>query len=565
MRLERPLAEAIARAAIGEPYRQIDVLTTREFARWLRERDIRLRWETIHHLWSLGVLHPIAVLEPAVAEGFAETDRLVPADIGYGVPSFVDLGEEVTDSCCFTPPLRLPQELADSLLWHPFQLWIFRWLARTLEVPIALEAVLAGPYSYGRLARRSVSGAPRRLIQFANGETHYSFMRILALLLAVEPLVHIAVGSRVRIRPFSGETLDGYFSWRDGQGAEDALCIAGLALEEAIGWHRNLAGAAQIEDPAERFRILFRHVSRGKRDRLKGKALRAHNLYDSAEVLRRYLEQYHQQQLPEEDDVIYGPQSSQFKARFYGADRTADFDRMVFRRIVRSFDLDPQPRMVWFVEGPTEEAFIKRLACLWHTDLNRGGVEILNLRGVGGLASDRLSELLELFRRHEVFPFISIDEDGGGEHLRLLRNYAARGLLPAGFKVWQPAFEEANFSIPELAAVAKKVATEGGVACAVSAQDIESEMATSEIPAGKAIERLWQRAKFYGRKGANWGRSLAKCTMVSLPDRERSISDELRPIEGLVLYLLRAQHSSYQATVSGYEVSACGKLIRKSE
>ena len=91
MRIDFELARLIATAAITEPYRQTDVLTTRDFARYLNDRDISLHWATIHHLWKLGVLHPIVVLEPATTFDL-DRNRFRELDLQYEVPSFVDLG-----------------------------------------------------------------------------------------------------------------------------------------------------------------------------------------------------------------------------------------------------------------------------------------------------------------------------------------------------------------------------------------------------------------------------------------------------------------------------------------
>ena len=83
MRIDKHLAEIIARAAIAASYRQIDVQNTQDFSSWLRDRDIVPRWETIHHLWSTGILHPVAVLEPALETAVPDHRRFVPIDLGY--------------------------------------------------------------------------------------------------------------------------------------------------------------------------------------------------------------------------------------------------------------------------------------------------------------------------------------------------------------------------------------------------------------------------------------------------------------------------------------------------
>jgi len=564
MRTDFELARLIAIAAITEPYRQTGVLTTRDFAKYLKDRDISIHWETIHRLWELGVLHPIAVLKPAINPDL-DRNRFRDLDLQYDVPSFVDLGQEVKKNSDWSPPIAsLPGSLSDSLLWHPFQLWFFYRLARTLEISIALDASLSGPEAYSRLSQRLVSDVPERMETIANEGEHTVFLRVLALLLLAEPIVHISINSSISLYPHLGESLDKYFSWREGLNSSALLSSVGLTVPEVEQWHHNLAANAHISDPINDFRILLRHASRRKLEKLEGRALLALGLYDMAEVLRRYLEQFHGRELLEEDDVIYGPQGPDVKRRFYGSPRTADFNRTIFRRIVRDFDLDPQARTTWFIEGDTEEAYIKRIADRLHIDLDRAGVEVMNLNGLGGLASDRLMELLERFQREEVFPFVSIDSDARQEHLRCLRNYASKGLLPIGFKVWNPNFEASNFTYDELANVANQMAKDAGFAADIIPAEIELEMTRSSQPIGKTIEKLWNKRLFFGNKGTAWGKALADWASNNPCPASYADSEGNRPINALLFRLLRGQLSSYWETVKHEAVDNNGNLVDRN-
>jgi hypothetical protein len=97
VRIEEGLARRIACEVFAEPYRQVEPMTTRELVRWLSERGLRLRWETIHHLWVLGVLHPIVVLEPALASMPRGAARFAQIDVGIDAATYVDLGQVVSD------------------------------------------------------------------------------------------------------------------------------------------------------------------------------------------------------------------------------------------------------------------------------------------------------------------------------------------------------------------------------------------------------------------------------------------------------------------------------------
>lgn len=148
-----------------------------------------LRGETLHHFWRLGVLHPIAVLEAALPGGH-DPERFVEAELGLGERSFIDLGADVAADASFAPPtLTLSPAVGRAVLWHPFQLWIFSRVHDLLRLPLATEAVLRGPEVYASLAADHVTRVPRLLTSFAQDPAHHEYLRVLALLLLVEPLV----------------------------------------------------------------------------------------------------------------------------------------------------------------------------------------------------------------------------------------------------------------------------------------------------------------------------------------------------------------------------------------
>lgn len=340
MRVDGDLAKFIACAAIVEPYRQVGTLTTKDFSRWLAARDIKIAWRTLHHLWTLGVLQPIIVLEPARAASQVHKDRLVSVELGLSDNTFVDLGEDLSLGYKLAPQHEIPEHLATSLLWHPFQLWLIEWLIRILSINISPHIVLRGSEASTSRARDLAMQASQQLLEFAQDKQHHTFLRVLGLALAAEPLIHTEIDKVVKFRSkLEGynESASSYHNWIDAQDGANLLATAGLSLEQAKTWHHDLSLRAQLIDPLEHFRDLFRHIDRRKRERLRGKALLAHALYDLAEVLRRYLERYHGQELLEENDAKYGPRGPLVKTRLYGVPRTADFNRTAFRRIAREF------------------------------------------------------------------------------------------------------------------------------------------------------------------------------------------------------------------------------------
>lgn len=44
----------VARTALTSPYQQTELLTTRDFVDWLKDRGIDMRWESLHRLCTPG-------------------------------------------------------------------------------------------------------------------------------------------------------------------------------------------------------------------------------------------------------------------------------------------------------------------------------------------------------------------------------------------------------------------------------------------------------------------------------------------------------------------------------
>lgn len=67
---------------------------------------------------------------------------------------------------------------------------------------------------------------------------------------------------------------------------------------------------------------------------------------------------------------------------------------------------------------------------------------------------------------------------------------AKQRLLTAGFRIWDPDFEGANFSLDELAEAAAQFAQGQGSSAVIFAADISTQMQSLNQAAGKAIEKL---------------------------------------------------------------------------
>ena len=338
------LATAIVRYALDQPFRQSRPIGSRAFSKHLRDRGLDVHEHVLHDLAVAGVLRPIAVDDAALAG--TQRERFHPVELVGGSTVFADSGRQVLPD-----DVQLRTAITDpvpDMLWHPFQLWHVSSVVRVIEsLRVSPLQWLYSKESFERLFMRGYDlGDPRiRIAHFAESDRAQEFYRVLAVLLAVEPLVAGATVGEIRIAEFpQDESFDGYYSWRERFDPTALLRETGATLDLLRKWHRKLAVWAELADPVGSWRKVLRYSPREKRLQFRGPALLAEDGYYAAEILRRYLAAFHGiHDLPDEDQVRLGPQVQAAKKRLYGSRTTTDGDRSVKRNVLRAYRLDPGP------------------------------------------------------------------------------------------------------------------------------------------------------------------------------------------------------------------------------
>ncbi|MCZ6674628.1 MAG: hypothetical protein O7C75_16995 [Verrucomicrobia bacterium] len=563
MQIPIQIAEYIATQAVAEPYRQTLAMDTIKFAQFLKDRGISISWRAIDQLARDGVIRPILVFESI---GTTDSDRYAQVKVGYDVPAYVDLGLVVGPQDIHPVPFfdKLPDKAGREMVWHPFQLWEFAVLARHLDLPISPELLLCEIEDAKKTIEKQLSTIRTSLSKFANDPKRLEFLGVLGVMLAAEPLVITHLDSTLSLNAQDpDESLSGYFEWRQLIDTTSILTNTSADIDLLKKWQRSMAVDASLKDPVAKWRTLIRFAPRGKRKDFRWEAAKAEELYYDSEILRRFLENHlGLGDLLEEDDAVHGAQGPVFKQDLYGSPRTTDFNRSVFRNVVRQFHLDPQPRLRWLVEGSTEKAYVERYAELLNVDLEKAGIEVIDMHGLGGLEGDRVSTFLRISSEEEVFAFVSIDLDNIQKNPGILQTYAEAKLLPSGFKIFDPDFEQDNFTFQELAVIANALALEQGL---TGNPITEEEIRHEKDFSGKAIadviiklsslpDRMW-----YLEKGQDWGKALANFAFFN-PNKVGTPAFE-REIVRIFTLLLRAQTSNYRFTLSGSHVDKDGNVV----
>ena len=221
-----------------------------------------------------------------------------------------------------------------------------------------------------------------------------------------------------------------------------------------------LVDAMRVCDPLWSWAELVRFINQGKRDELKGDALRAESYRQCAEMVRQlHLELY---------GVDLGPPEETFGhiARHVPELEVRDDPREYLQYVVNQYDLNPQPKSVLFVEGKTEEVFVKKIFQeLFGFHHGKSGIEIVNLAGVGNATGNKKQDrsgatfrLADYLHEHQTFAFVMLDREGQAKNLQKAAAdkssffpSRSRAMPQRRICLWRQDFELDNFSDTEIA------------------------------------------------------------------------------------------------------------------
>jgi hypothetical protein len=123
--------------------------------------------------------------------------------------------------------------------------------------------------------------------------------------------------------------------------------------------------------------------------------------------------------------------------------------------------------------------------------------------------------------------------------------------------VWEPDFEQANFTLAELAEIATRVATSGGLQVMITEEEIKAQMRKGmgqrRGSAGDAVMKLLGRATYPMGKGKAWGHALADWAIGTECPTQVADDSGRRSAISLFELMLQGQSSNYEATFEDSE------------
>ena len=417
---------------------------------------------------QLGIFHPIYRLQsdsvPSQEDASSQYKKIVqlPTDDTY--KPWAELSQTPISSA--------------NVVYHPYQ--VFRLWELCNSVIQQQKVYFTSSVSredWNKAYDVLNTGLERSVEEAKNDESNY--LKELALLLLVEDRYLPYLRQRISLQGFSAHRSQDWHEWAKAFEPQSVLEASEFTIEEIKEYRLHLAHYGQIVDPNEQWFVLTRHINHEKREKLKGKALLAWDYYEAAEVLGLFLKDLTGEVQPHIDDIGYGSYGGEWKKTIYGV-APQDFNYYkanALPSILRNFGLDTRPRVMFIVEGKSESEFVAtwctksglfaeadgNVAEADITNLRSLGIQFVALDGIGTMGNPPMQNYVQHARNEGACIVMVIDNEN--DATAQLNDWLAKGLIdklltdadvtgpnlyPLGGLLWQPCFEDANFTFDEL-------------------------------------------------------------------------------------------------------------------
>jgi Overcoming lysogenization defect protein-like, TOPRIM domain len=325
------------------------------------------------------------------------------------------------------------------------------------------------------------------------------------------------------------------------------LAELGLTLQALKDMHQRLAVHGMMhdgDDPLRSWHMLSRMAPAKQRAKLRGRARRAQDAYDAAEMLRRFHFDLTGELLPN-PDVIFDISDKSWRKRLFGKWPTLQYTRADLAVELRLRDLHPHQVHI-VTEGETEKIVCERvLEELVGMPLNDTGVSVQRLHGVGNaVLSTETLQALKAFPRYLI-----LVADNEGDMKRQVERLQQEGVLTDETTfLWDTSFEEANFSDEELVAMIAAIGTDRGATLTLDVATLRTLYEAHRVRAGNQAKGLTTFALDLARR-PDYGSVVASKTELAermadliLDDLRQHDAEEVlsrRPIASILISVFR--------------------------
>lgn len=520
------------------------LLDTEKFVQFCRDRDLNIDRARLLRLERLGLFAPVFRVRAPSTRGQS-----------FHIP--VRKGNNWFDKGWAWDTTRIPFEheipsdriTTQQGYYSIFQIDWLRLVLNEMTLHVQMDAYLAEPVN-GSRSDQGISRWVERFKEVQESSRTHTYRPSIALLCQYISNRYYpqAVGDQRMIRTGSSTSWDRWltvgdrsWTWESCVRGWDPGVVAthfGLTSEKLKHAYRTLSSSQGFMDPIANWYPLVQFVPLDRRRKLKGTALQAETLREGALMLRGlYFDLYHEKLPPpnEVNTTVIVPMPE--------LELRKDV-RMHLEYVVNQYGLNPQPKLVLFVEGQSEERVVQRLLKEYFGILpGRLSIEVVTVRGVDnatGTSEDRFRAILRLvdyLHHHQTFALVVLDNENSASKLKResvtapsTYGHRKRITRPEYIHVWRSAFELDNFSNSELASALIRVS---GSRYRFSAAEVATCRAAKNP--GAALSKLYRDATQFGLPKLQLADALVDI-LLSEQSRRRA---ENRPIVKVLVRALK--------------------------
>jgi hypothetical protein len=401
------------------------MISAPDFVSFCKDRGINTSQEQLERFEKLGILYPIARMKRPwlthkieyidegrryLDHGLLEEGESWPGDtrVGWGWWRMRDAADEIEllDEEHLWDPRQKPFEpwstfCDDEGHTHTetfcsmFQAYALEWKVMWLESRVDRSIFADGgdPMRIGQLLANSIANR----VELLRDPMPQDDVAFLAQLLSTRyyPL------TQTDRRTFTLTARRSQWNWYEYARSWDAIaCAAATGIDEnGLRDHQQkVSMVAQNRDPLHRWYQLVRFIALDKKKQLTGKAQYAQLLYSMEHMFRMFAKDAFAVDLdPSDEDRTWRNEDLYGKGIPDGPLRHLEF-------VVNSYHLNPRPKLILVVEGPSEQVVIPRIVAeaMGHA-VSPLGIEVRTLGGVGEYTGKNASFGLTEARYFSVF------------------------------------------------------------------------------------------------------------------------------------------------------------------
>lgn len=546
------------------------LLDTEKFVRFCRDRDLDIDRTRLLRLERLGLFAPIFRVRAPTEKG-----QSFHIPVRGGNNWFEKGWAWDTTRIPFEHEVPSDRSSAQQGYYSIFQIDWLRLVLNEMTLHVQMDAYLADPAAKASRSDQGISRWVERFREVQESSSAHTYRPSIALLCQYISNRYYpqAIGDQRTIRTGSSTYWDRWLSvgdrswtWESYVRSWDPEAVAthfGLTPERLKHAYRTLSGSQWSVDPIANWYPLVQFVSLDKRRKLKGTALQAETLREGALMLRGlYFDLYHEKLPP--PDEIYTTVVVPMPEREVRKDA-----RMHLEYITNQYGLNPQPKLVLFVEGQSEERVVHRLLEEYFGILpGRLSIEIVTVRGVDnatGTSEDRFRAILRLvdyLHHHQTFAFVVLDNENYASKLKResattpsTYGHRRRITRPEYVHVWKSAFELDNFSSSELAQALTRVS---GDRYRFAVAEIAA-CRTAKNP-GAALSKLYREATQFGLPKLQLADALVD---ILLSDQSRKRAENRPIVKVLVRALKLAALNHLPTRQEAWAMNQASKLLAR--